>query len=323
MAITDRRKWLSIALTCCSLLLYFTVGRYAAAPVAIISFFIISYSPNKSGVLFSIAVFFTSACMGFFTDYPYDKFPAATLALLLFPLALHLRTWLFPWIGINHSGVDFAVGLLLLAGYVAGAWRASYDLFQWLASGIPALQWGFLAFVIYADRAGAGKMVSAFKVQPGTVAPEFSLPDQEGNMVSLKKILEEHHALLIFVRGDWCPTCHMMLRGYVKNKERFAEKNVRIIGVGPDPQGVNRDIMNRIDPSSLLLADHDQLVAEQYVIRLQQNNPVTKPLYKNGIPLPASFLVHRSGKIIFTSRSDKAGEILQPEKIFAALGALA
>jgi hypothetical protein len=42
-------------------------------------------------------------------------------------------------------------------------------------------------------------------------------------------------------------------------------------------------------------------------------------MYKNGIPLPASFLVHKNGTIIYTSSSDKAAEILQPDKIFEVL----
>jgi hypothetical protein len=45
-------------------------------------------------------------------------------------------------------------------------------------------------------------------------------------------------------------------------------------------------------------------------------------MYQNGIPLPASFLVHMNGNIIYTSRSDKAAEILQPDKIFEVLASI-
>jgi len=81
-------------------------------------------------------------------------------------------------------------------------------------------------------------------------------------------------------------------------------------------------IMSRLDPNSFLLSDTDQTVTTQYVMELQANNPVTKSLYKKGIPLPASFLINKNGQIIFSSRSDKAGEILQPDKIFEVLQSL-
>jgi peroxiredoxin len=316
---TNIKKFISLALSLISIALFFLVNKYAAGLVAAFALFVVTFSTSKSGSLFSIAVFFASAVLGFVVDYPYSNFPVATITLLLFPLTLHLRTWLFEWVGVRNNWVDFLAFQLITVFFIVDGIFVKYDVFQWVLAGFVVFQWEFFSFVIYTDREGANKMVGGIKTAANSKAPDFTLPDQNGSLVSLHDVLKENHALLIFVRGDWCPTCHMMMRGYVKNKDKFAEKNVRIIGIGPDPQGVNKDVMNRIDPSSLLLSDKDQEIAQLYINNIQENNPVTKSLYKKGIPLPASFLVHMNGNIIFTSRSDKAGEILQPEKIVEVL----
>lgn len=320
MLVSDKRKIIAFILAIIAITIFFTGFAYIAAPIAFVSILLVSMSPNKSGGWFTASIFFNTAIMGVIIDYPFSHFPVSLVAMLLSVVSLKMRGWLFERQGV-HTGLllDLAIGIVAIGLYIVGGIMVKYTLFNWIMSGLTMLQFIAFIFIVYGDRFVSRKLVAALKDQKNSIAPNFTLPDQNGNQVSLNEILKTNHALLIFVRGDWCPTCHVMLRGYVRNKEKFAERNVRIIGIGPDPQGINKEIMSRIDSESILLADNDQKVAESYVLNLQENNPVTKPLYKNGIPLPASFLIHKNGKIAFTSRSDKAGEILQPEKIFEVL----
>jgi peroxiredoxin len=156
-------------------------------------------------------------------------------------------------------------------------------------------------------------------MKQGTAAPDFTLSDQHGNKVTLSNMLKQNHVLLIFVRGDWCPSCHIMLRAYFRNKEKFAAGNVRVIGIGPDPEGANKEMMRSIDEQSVLLSDPHQEITMLYASEVQPTVMMNKEDFEKGVPLPASFLVHQDGTIVHTTRSDRPGEILRPELIFGVL----
>jgi peroxiredoxin len=125
---------------------------------------------------------------------------------------------------------------------------------------------------------------------------------------------------MIFVRGDWCPSCHIMLRTYQRHKEKFTNKNITIMAIGPDPVGVNREMVESLNVDYKILSDESLECSSKYGIKKAPNNPMTK--YEEGIPLPASFLVCQEGVLRYTSRADKPGEILNPAEIFSVIDKL-
>jgi peroxiredoxin len=319
---SDKAKYAGIIISLIALAVYFAGFKMVAPFLLIPAVWVVGMSPSKSGNLFFAASFLSLASAGFAIDYPYHTYPAATVSFVGIACVMQLRNWFFSQMYLSKTLAMEAVLInLFVVVFFLGAYLTGYNTVQWISGSLVAVMFSFFSFVIYKDRAQARDMVRDGKIISGK-APDFTLEDQNGNKVNLKEILEKQHALLIFVRGDWCPTCHMMLRGYVKNKELLASKNIRIVGIGPDPAGINKEIMSRIGDDSLMLSDNEQATAAQYSQALQANNPITQKMYKNGIPLPASFLVHQNGDIIYTSRSDKAAEILQPDKIFEALASL-
>ncbi|MBP7514560.1 MAG: peroxiredoxin family protein [Flavobacteriales bacterium] len=161
-----------------------------------------------------------------------------------------------------------------------------------------------------------------YRVQPGMVAPDFILPDQQGGSVRLSDHQGRHPVLLIFVRGDWCPGCHMMLRTYEKHHERFKSRGVHVIGIGPDSVEANRDMVRRIGVGYQLLSDSSQEVSQRYGVVYENPAIETVVDYAEGIPLPASFLVDVNGIVRYVSRPDRIGEFLDPTLIFGVLDQL-
>lgn len=163
---------------------------------------------------------------------------------------------------------------------------------------------------------------NGYLVQPGMSAPDFILTDQQGGSVRLSDHRGRHPVLLIFVRGDWCPGCHMMLRTYEKNHARFKSRGVHVIGIGPDSVEVNRDMVQRIGVGYQLLSDSTQEVSQRYGVVYE--NPAIEAVvdYAEGIPLPASFLVDVNGIVRYVSRPDRVGEFLDPTLIFGVLDQL-
>jgi peroxiredoxin Q/BCP len=159
-----------------------------------------------------------------------------------------------------------------------------------------------------------------YEVEAGKPVPDFTLPDQDGKSVSLSELKGKRHLLLLFVRGDWCPSCHIMLRTYEKNREKFQEKDIMILAIGPDPIGVNKKMVLSLGLDYKILSDTTQEVVKRFGIQMQESTQ--KANYEEGIPMPASFLVDKKGIVRFTSRADRAGDFLNQNKIFEVLPSL-
>lgn len=317
----DTGKYISICFSALALALLFLGFQTISCLFAALAILVPLVTPHKSGWLFVFSFFFATLAIGFAVDYPFHAFPATFVSFLLIALIFNFRTFFYKLMLVSRAPwFEIVSTLSVLIFFIVSALLVRYDLRQWLTAS-PILFFAVSTPVIYKDRNDILVMMKSKRIEMkvGTKAPDFSLPDQHGNQVTLKELLKKHHVLLIFVRGDWCPTCHIMLRSYFRNKEKFAEKNVRVVGIGPDPKGVNKEIMQHIDEHSILLSDDHQETALLYASDLQATNLISSSVVEKGIPLPASFLVHQNGKIAHTSRSDKPGEILYPELIFQVL----
>ena len=152
----------------------------------------------------------------------------------------------------------------------------------------------------------------------GDKAPDFSVPDQDGNNVSLSEYKGKSHVLIIFLRGDWCPTCHIMLRTYERNKEKFASKNIILLAIGPDPVGINKGLLQHLGLKYKLLSDDKNEAAKAYGMTFMTLK-AGLPNYHIGVPLPAAFLIDITGKIAYTTNPRKPGEIIHPDAIFPVL----
>ncbi len=155
-----------------------------------------------------------------------------------------------------------------------------------------------------------------YNAKVGVKAPDFLLPDQFGNIIKLSDYSNKRHILLIFVRGDWCPYCHMIMRTYMRNSEKFKEKNIMLIAIGPDPVGINREMAVKLGLDYKVLSDEKMKVAQEYGIRLPDFNLPGASKHDEGMPLPASFLIDKTGMVVYTSRTERVGEFLEPRLIF-------
>jgi peroxiredoxin len=154
----------------------------------------------------------------------------------------------------------------------------------------------------------------------GKPAPDFELTSETGERIRLSQYNGQRHVLLFFYRGDWCPFCNMMLRTYTKESERFREKNILLLAIGPDDPDTNRALVEKLHLDFHVLSDKDLTVVRQYGIRIDQYNASgNKARYGVDSPLPASFLVDDKGILRYTSHPARVGEFLAPDTIFPVL----
>ena len=110
-----------------------------------------------------------------------------------------------------------------------------------------------------------------------------------------------------------------MLRTYERERKRFQFKNIMVMAIGPDPVGVNLEMVKKLGLEYKVLADNDQEIAKKYCLQTQKPHP---PAKLEAIPLPASFLIDKNGIVRYSSRADRAGEILAPSLIFPVVDSL-
>jgi len=122
------------------------------------------------------------------------------------------------------------------------------------------------------------------KVQVGSEAPDFTLPDVNGNLVSLSSFRGKY--LLVDFWAAWCPDCRKENPNIVSAWEKYKNKNFAVLGVSLDR---NRD-------QWLAAIEKDKLSWTQ-VSDLKYWSSEAAVLYCIRW-IPMSFLIDPNGKIV-------------------------
>jgi peroxiredoxin len=273
------------------------------------------------GVLLSVVVHALPAFILASFYFTAAAFPFLSLALIIVAFQNPFVDIIFPGKMYSNTMLKQLLGLTAISCYIVGnivyplGWQA------WLFPGILVLLAAMFTVLTVKGVMDMNKVVSKVSMlDAGKSCPDFTLKDESGTPVSSSDF-RGRFLLLIFVRGDWCPGCHIMLRAYQRNKERLLERDVHLLSIGPDPHGVNKDMVTKLGLTYHVLSDENQRVAQQFCVELQDQQPGVAD--QDFVPLPASFLIDKEGFVRYTSRADVAGEILYPDRIFEVLDALA
>jgi peroxiredoxin len=91
-------------------------------------------------------------------------------------------------------------------------------------------------------------------IQPGEQAPDFSLPDQDGNPVSLSG-LRGRTVVLAFYPADFSPVCTDQLSVYQEVLGEFEERGAKLLGISVDGAFCHRAFRSHLNLDIPLLAD--------------------------------------------------------------------
>lgn len=97
----------------------------------------------------------------------------------------------------------------------------------------------------------------------GTKAPEFTLPDENGVMHSLKDFRGKK-VVLYFYPKDMTSGCTKQACAFGELYPQFTEKGAEVIGVSKDSQASHRKFREQFHLPFLLLSDPEAEVIERY-----------------------------------------------------------
>ncbi|MFB6155046.1 MAG: thioredoxin-dependent thiol peroxidase [Haloferacaceae archaeon] len=97
----------------------------------------------------------------------------------------------------------------------------------------------------------------------GDTAPEFELPDQRGDPVSLADYSGERVVVYFYPRAD-TPGCTTEACGFRDAWDEFERRGVEVLGISDDPVEELADFAEKYDLPFELLSDGDGAVASAY-----------------------------------------------------------
>ena len=100
-------------------------------------------------------------------------------------------------------------------------------------------------------------------IETGAKAPQFTLPDQDGNDVSLSDFAGKTVVLYFYPKAD-TPGCTTQACGVRDHLPNYAEAGAVVLGVSPDPYAKVKKFADRFALDFTLLGDEDHAVCEAY-----------------------------------------------------------
>ena len=105
----------------------------------------------------------------------------------------------------------------------------------------------------------------------GMKAPEFTLMDKRGDMVSLSDFRGKK-VVVYFYPKDSTPGCTRQACAFAKNYGRFEDKNAVVIGISKDSVASHLKFAEKYDLSFVLLSDPERRAIEAYGVWQEKKN---------------------------------------------------
>src|ERR687893_753325 len=105
----------------------------------------------------------------------------------------------------------------------------------------------------------------------GEQAPDFELPDQDGNVVRLSDLRGRRVVLYFYPRAD-TPGCTTQACGIRDHSGDYDAAGAVVLGVSPDDVGAVKRFHGKQSLNFTLLADADHAVSEQYGVWVEKTN---------------------------------------------------
>ena len=147
----------------------------------------------------------------------------------------------------------------------------------------------------------------------GTKAPDFTLPDQNGNMHSLSEYRGKK-VILYFYPKDNTPGCTKQACGFAERYPQFTEKGAVVLGVSKDSVASHKKFEEKYGLPFTLLADPELAAIQAYDVWREKKNYGKTYM---GV-VRSTYLIDENGKIVKAFDKVKAAD--NPEQMLGELG---
>lgn len=140
-------------------------------------------------------------------------------------------------------------------------------------------------------------------IQPGTLAPDFELPDQNGNIRTLKEFRGKK-VILYFYPKDNTAGCTKQACGFAELYPQFTEKGATIIGISKDSVASHKKFKEKYNLNFILISDTQLEAIQAYDVWHEKTMCGKKSM---GV-VRTTYLIDENGIIIKAMEKVKAAE---------------
>ena len=169
-------------------------------------------------------------------------------------------------------------------------------------------------------------------LRAGDRIPDFSLPNQHGEMRHFADYLAESPVVLNIYRGGWCPYCNFEMKALAEALPEIEAAGARLIGMSPETPEHAQDTAAQNNIGIEILSDAGNVVSEKMGLVFSLAEEL-RPIYlgagldipaHNGddtflLPVPATYIIGLDGIIKFDFVNADYTQRLEPQDIVAIL----
>lgn len=169
----------------------------------------------------------------------------------------------------------------------------------------------------------------------GAAAPGFELPDQDGKAVSSHELLSHGRLVICFFRGRWCPFCVAQMEAMNSALSQIEKTGARLVAISPQTTKQCFFMRDQHHLRYPLLSDGGNQVARQFglVYRVpdEQKQVYSRTFvnlpFLNGeasweLPIPATYILERDGRVLYASADPDYTRRPEPEEVVRFLDQL-
>jgi len=171
--------------------------------------------------------------------------------------------------------------------------------------------------------------------QVGDMAVDGELTGWSGDAVKLSKLWNEGPIVLMWYRGGWCPYCNIQLRAMQQSLNDIENAGAKLVVLTPELPEKAKETAEAANIEIVALHDKDNALAKEYGILFDLPEPIV-PIYRdklklpsfNGndkmqLPLAATYVINKSGKITYAFLDADYKKRAEPSDVVAAVKAAA
>lgn len=187
-------------------------------------------------------------------------------------------------------------------------------------------------FVSADDKPIAAAPEKTAPLKVGEMVPELKLKNATGDEVSLASLHEKQPVVLVFFRGGWCPICSRHTAELIKAYPEIKELGAEMVGISPDSVESSQANVEKNNIDFSILSDADVSAAKAFGLAFKVDDATVKKykgfgidlekasgLPHHALPIPAVYIVDKTGTIVFAHSNPDYRQRLDSTKIVGEL----
>ena len=170
-------------------------------------------------------------------------------------------------------------------------------------------------------------------LQVGQKVPDGVLPNAFGQKIAIQDLYAQGPLVISFYRGSWCPYCNLELRAQQAILPELQALGAQLVAISPELPDHSLDLKEKLALEFEVLSDSENAYARSLGLVFEVN-PDLQSLYRgllnlsltqhNGsekaeLPIPATYVINRSGKVMLAHIQADYTQRMEPESILKVL----